>query len=105
MSDSFDNVSIVKQANVYFDGLVSSRTIKFDDGSTKTLGFMLQGEFEFGTDKPELMEVIGGEMEVMLPGESSWQTYSAGTSFNVPGSSKFQVRVGKMADYICSFID
>lgn len=66
---------------------------------------MLAGEFEFGTDKPELMEMIGGEMDVQLPGESDWVTYSTGSSFNVPGSSKFKVRVSKLADYICSFID
>ncbi|MFK5947188.1 MAG: pyrimidine/purine nucleoside phosphorylase, partial [Methylococcales bacterium] len=37
----FNNVTIIKKANIYFDGNVSSRTIKFADGSTKTLGFML----------------------------------------------------------------
>ncbi|MEC8138825.1 MAG: pyrimidine/purine nucleoside phosphorylase, partial [Pseudomonadota bacterium] len=33
----FDNVSVLKKANVYFDGKVSSRTVVFADGSTKTL--------------------------------------------------------------------
>lgn len=36
----FNNVKIVKKANVYFDGKVTSRTIYFEDGSHKTLGFM-----------------------------------------------------------------
>ena len=29
----FNNVTVVKAANVYFDGKVSSRTVKFADGS------------------------------------------------------------------------
>jgi uncharacterized protein YaiE (UPF0345 family) len=40
---TFENVTIVKAANVYFDGKVTSRTIKFDDGSTKSLGLMQPG--------------------------------------------------------------
>ena len=79
----FDNVSVVKTANVYFDGKVSSRTVIFADGSTKTLGFMQAGEFEFATSKKELMELNGGQWEVLLPGESEWKTMSAGESFNV----------------------
>jgi len=43
----FNNVSVVKKANVYFGGNVSSRTIRFADGSSKTLGFMLPGEYTF----------------------------------------------------------
>ena len=64
----FNNVTIVKKANVYFGGNVSSRTIKFADGSSKTLGFMLPGEYTFNTADPELMEIIHGELEVLLPG-------------------------------------
>ncbi len=45
----FDNVTVVKKANVYFDGKVTSRTVKFADGSLKTLGFMLPGEYQFNT--------------------------------------------------------
>lgn len=105
MPEVFENVAVVAKANVYFDGKVSSRTVRFADGSEKTLGFMLPGEYEFGTAKPELMEVTAGSMEAKLPGSNDWQVYAAGQSFDVPGDSKFQVRVGEFADYICSFID
>ena len=54
---TFENVTIVKAANVYFDGKVTSRTIKFADGSTKSLGLMQPGEYEFGTAKREIMAV------------------------------------------------
>jgi hypothetical protein len=33
---AFDNVSVVKQANVYFDGKCVSHTVQFADGSRKT---------------------------------------------------------------------
>jgi hypothetical protein len=36
----FKNVTVIKKANVYFDGKVTSRTVIFPDGSKKTLGIM-----------------------------------------------------------------
>ena len=54
----FNQVSIVKAANIYFDGNVISRTVKFEDGSRKTLGFMQAGEYQFGTEQAEIMEVF-----------------------------------------------
>ncbi|KPH95441.1 hypothetical protein AMS58_06875 [Pseudoalteromonas porphyrae] len=99
----FDNVSVIKKANVYFDGKVSSRTVVFADGSTKTLGFMQAGEFEFATSKKELMELNGGQWSVLLLGESEWQTMQAGESFNVDADVTFQVKVTDFADYCCSY--
>lgn len=99
----FNNVSVVKKANVYFGGNVSSRTIKFADGTMKTLGFMLAGEYTFNTADAELMEIIDGELEVLLP-ESDWQAIKGGESFNVPANAKFTVKVTAPTDYICSFL-
>ena len=59
----FENVSVVKKANVYFDGQVSSRTVCFADGRKKTLGFMLPGEYTFTTAAAEVMEIMAGELE------------------------------------------
>jgi uncharacterized protein YaiE (UPF0345 family) len=106
MSETFENVTIVKKANVYFDGQVISRTVVFVDGSKKTLGFMQPGDYEFGTVAPELMEVLAGAMDVKLDGEDSWTTYSAGQSFKVPGNSKFALKVADGgADYCCAYLD
>ena len=101
----FNNVTVVREANVYFDGKVSSRTIEFPDGSTKTLGLMLPGEYTFNTDKPELMEITSGQVSYCLAGEDTWNDISGGQSFNVPGSSSFRIRVTEITDYICSFLD
>ncbi len=64
---NFTNVTVVKKANVYFDGKVTSRTVLFADGSKKTLGVMLPGEYEFGTGDPEVMEILVGDLDVLLP--------------------------------------
>ena len=102
--DIFENVSITKKANVYFDGQVTSRTVSFQDGSKKTLGIMLPGEYEFNTDAKELMEITSGQMEVLLPG-GEWQSIQGGESFEVPGNSSFQLKVSEISDYCCSFLD
>jgi purine/pyrimidine-nucleoside phosphorylase len=101
----FNNVTIVKKANVYFDGKVSSRTIRFADGSLKTLGFMLPGEYLFNTAAPELMEIIDGDLEVLLPGSDQWQKVVGGQSFDVPANAAFTVRINTATDYCCSFIN
>lgn len=100
----FNNVTVVKKANVYFGGNVSSRTIHFADGSVKTLGFMLPGEYTFNTGDKELMEIIDGDLEVLLPGSDAWQSIKGGESFNVPANAKFMVKIKTPTDYCCSFI-
>lgn len=100
----FKNVTAVKKANVYFDGKVTSRTIIFEDGERKTLGIMLPGDYEFGTGDKELMEILGGSMDVKLPGNDSFITYKEGESFSVPANSKFSLVVKEVADYCCSYI-
>ncbi|MEZ4601305.1 MAG: pyrimidine/purine nucleoside phosphorylase [Syntrophotaleaceae bacterium] len=100
----FKNVTVVKKANIYFDGQVSSRTIRFADGTEKTLGVMLPGEYTFNTGAPELMEILSGELEFLLDGTSEWRTCVGGEAFEVPGQSKFTVRVKSVADYCCSFL-
>ena len=100
----FNNVTIVKKANVYFDGKVTSRTIMFSDDTRKTLGIMMPGEYEFGTSEKEIIEIISGELDVLLPGESEWKTFKPGQSFEVPAKSKFSLKVKILTDYCCSYV-
>ena len=100
----FTNVTVVKKANVYFGGNVSSRSIRFADGSLKTLGFMLPGEYTFNTADAEVMEIIDGDLEVLLPGNGQWQAVKGGESFDVPANSQFTVKIKTSTDYCCSFI-
>ena len=100
----FKNVTIVKQANVYFDGKVTSRTVVFPDGSKRTLGVMLPGEYEFNTADKEIMEILSGELDVLLPGSDQWKAVKGGDVFEVPARSKFGLRIKRLTDYCCSFI-
>ena len=101
----FHNVSVDKNSNTYFEGRVTSRNIKFSDGSLKTLGVMLEGEYEFNTSKKEIMEITTGEMHVLLPSSSDWRIYAEDTSFEVPANSSFKVIVKKITNYCCSYLD
>jgi len=99
----FTNVTADKKANIYFDGKVTSRTVLFKDGSKKTLGIMLPGAYEFGTADREVMEIQSGELDILLPGTSSWRTVMPGETFEVPANSKFQLKVKTITDYVCSY--
>lgn len=100
----FKDVAIIKKANIYFDGKVTSRSVIFPDGSRKTLGIMLPGEYEFNTDDKEIMEIISGDLDVSLPGEKGWKTIKGGEAFEVPARSKFGLRIKTITDYCCSFV-
>jgi len=78
--------------------------VLFLDGSKKTLGVMLPGEFEFGTGDKEVMDILAGDLDVLLPGETSWKTVKGGESFEVAANAKFKLRVKKITDYCCSFV-
>lgn len=99
----FDNVSVVKAANIYFDGKVTSRTVLFADGSRKTLGIMLPGDYEFGADQTETMEILSGTLDVQLPGSDEWKAFTGGTSFVVPAGTRFKLKVKTITDYCCSY--
>lgn len=100
----FKDVTIKKEANVYFNGKVTSRTVIFEDGSEKTLGIMFPGEYEFNTAQKELMEIHSGDLDVLLPGEKEWITVAGGESFEVPADAKFKVNVKTLTDYCCSYL-
>ncbi|SDS19387.1 hypothetical protein SAMN05444162_0933 [Paenibacillaceae bacterium GAS479] len=100
----FENVTAVKKANVYFDGKVTSRTVIFPDGTKKTLGIMLPGEYEFGTDSKEIMEILAGDLKVQLPGNEEWITIQGEGEFTVPANAKFKLIINTVTDYCCSYI-
>jgi len=102
--NQFENVTVIKQANIYFDGKVTSRTVLFADGTKKTLGIMLPGEYEFGTDAAEDMEILAGELEVLLPGETEWRLIKGGQTFHVPAQARFKLVIKTVADYCCSYL-
>lgn len=102
--DQFDKVSVVCKANIYFDGKVVSHSIVFADGTKKTLGLIYPGEYTFNTGAPERMEIVAGSCRAKIKGEADLKTYAAGTHFDVPGESSFEIAVDDgIAEYVCSF--
>lgn len=99
----FEDVTVTREANIYFDGKVTSRTVRFADGTRKTLGIMLPGDYEFGTDQKELMEILSGDLDVQLPG-ADWATFGGGQSFEVPANARFKLKVKTVTDYCCSYL-
>lgn len=102
--DKFENVTIVKKANVYFDGKVTSRTVIFADGEKKTLGIMMPGEYEFGTADKEIMEILSGDLDVLVDEAQGWINIKGGQAFDVPANSKFKLVIKEITDYCCSYI-
>ncbi|KIM03510.1 MAG: hypothetical protein KU29_11705 [Sulfurovum sp. FS06-10] len=100
---NFKNVSVVKKANIYYDGKVTSRTIEFEDGSIKSLGIMLPGEYTFGTNDAEIMEIMSGELDVKLPNEE-WKSLNVPETFSVPANASFDLKIKSVTDYCCSYI-
>jgi uncharacterized protein YaiE (UPF0345 family) len=44
-------------------------------------------------------------MEIKIAGSDTWKTYAAGSSFEVPANSSFDLNVTQVSDYCCSYID
>lgn len=99
----FNNITIEKKANVYFDGKVTSRTILFENGTKKTLGIMQPGEYEFTTNVKEEMEIVSGHLEYKL-NDGDWKVIDGSGIFYVPANETFQVKAHSVVDYCCSYI-
>jgi hypothetical protein len=104
MTTQFDNVSVVKKANIYFDGKCVSHSVLFADGTRKTIGVIFPSSLTFNTGAPEIMELNAGKCRIRLKDETEWKTYEGGQSFNVPGNSSFDIETLETLDYVCHFV-
>ena len=103
MSEKFDNVSVAKKSNVFFDGKCVSHSVFFPDGSRKTVGVIMPGsQLTFNVSTPEVMQITHGTCTVKLAGEPAFKTYSAGTQFSVAAGSSFEIHTQDAVDYVCS---
>lgn len=98
----FDNVSVAKKANVYFDGKCVSHTVYLPDGGRKSVGVILPSTLTFNTDAPERMEIIAGHGRYRLAG-ADWKVVKDGESFDVPGKSRFDIEAIEALHYVCHF--
>jgi len=65
---------------------------------------MLPGEYTFNTAAAEIMDILDGDLEFLLP-DSAWQSIKGAGSFNVPANAQFTVKINAPTDYCCSFIN
>lgn len=104
MSTQFDQVSVIKQANIYFDGKCVSHTVLFADGTKKTLGVIFPSSLKFNTGAAEIMELNAGKCRIRLAGSSDWQDYEGGQQFEVAANSSFDIETLETLDYVCHFV-
>jgi uncharacterized protein YaiE (UPF0345 family) len=89
--------------NSYFEGKVQS--VGFErNGRRATVGVIDPGEFHFNTDAAERMTVVSGELFAKLPGEGAWRAFPAGTTFEIPAKSGFDVKAAAASAYLCEFL-
>ena len=88
--------------NEYFDGKVKSIAFQ-GEALPATVGVMAAGDYEFGTSQKEVMTVVSGALTVLLPGETEWQTFNSGASFEVAANVSFKVKVEQDTAYLCTY--
>ena len=103
MTTQFDHVSVLKQANVYFNGKCISHTIMLANGVKKTLGVILPSSLTFGTGVAEIMDITSGICRVRLSGQQVWTKYIAGERFDVAANSSFDIEVIETMNYVCHY--
>ena len=90
------------KTNEYFDGKVKSIAYEGSNGPA-TVGVMAAGEYEFGTNCKEIMQLVSGSMSVKLPGSSEWAIIAPGETFTVEKDQKFDVLIGEDSSYLCLY--
>ena len=99
----FENVSVNKTANVYFDGKCVSHTVTLADGTRKSVGVILPSTLKFNTGAPEIMELLQGRCNVRLAGSDEWTVYAGGQSFEVGANTSFDIETLEDLHYVCHF--
>ncbi len=106
VATTFENVTAIAKANIYFEGKVISHSLFLGNGSKKTLGLIYPGKYHFGTDKAERMEITAGQCSVKIDGQDHLTFYREASFFEVSAKSGFDIEVPSgICEYVCSFID
>jgi len=102
--EKFENVAVKVNANIYENGLCQSRSIVLPDGTEKTLGVYLPGDFTFTSHGAEKVLITKGLVEVFFPGDNDWRKIRTGQYYDVPAHCTFKVRCSEISEYICDFL-
>jgi uncharacterized protein YaiE (UPF0345 family) len=99
----FTEVSVLKKANIHFDGKCVSRLVLFADGSRATLGIIFPSKLSFDVKRRETMEIVAGECRVRHSGNDDWTTYFEGERFVVPENTSFEIEAEGIVEYVCHY--
>lgn len=91
------------KVNEYFDGKVKSIALEGAEVPA-TVGVMAKGEYGFGTDCKEIMQVVSGQLIVLLPDSDEWKEFNDGDIFEVAANQKFHLKVPSDTAYLCKYI-
>lgn len=103
VDDILKNVHVLTKANIYWDGKVTSRTGYRDDGSQFTLGIITAGSYAFDVGGREVVRLMAGTAEILLPGEAAWRLAAAPDFFEVMANSTYQIRTDGIVEYLCDY--
>ena len=98
----FDEVSVGKKANVFFDGKCVSHTVTLPNGVRKSVGVVLPSTLRFDLSTKEVMEVVDGTAFVSINGAPE-QEFKAGQSWEVEKGGYFIIRAEQPVHYVCHF--
>jgi len=98
----FDQVSVGKKANVFFDGKCVSHTVTLADGTRKSVGVILPSTLRFDLNTKEIMEVVDGRAFVVINGGPEL-TFTTGQTWEVEAGGYFEIRVDAPFHYVCHF--
>ena len=87
----------------YFDGNVKSLA-NVRHGARFSVGIIAPGEYRFGTEAAERMNVTCGEIFVKQDGAEAFTCYPQGTCWEVAPKSIFTVKVALPAAYYCQYL-
>ena len=97
----FDQVSVGKKANVFFDGKCVSHTVTLANGVRKSVGVVLPSTLRFDLSTKEVMEVVDGNAFVSINGAP--EEFKAGQSWTVEKGGYFIIRAEAPVHYVCHF--
>ena len=89
----FDQVSVNKKANVFFDGKCVSHTVTLPSGERKSVGVILPSTLRFDLTTREVMEVVDGTAHVSINGAAE-QAFGAGQTLTDGSHGTYTVNGG-----------
>jgi len=92
----FDQVTVNKKANVFFDGKCVSHTVTLPSGERKSVGVILPSTLRFDLTTKEVMA------HVSINGAAE-QAFAAGQSWAVEAGGYFVIRAEQPVHYVCHF--